>query len=244
MPWTPSNFNEAASRGQRIRARSPRPHRRSHRHFNEAASRGQRIPRHLRPVVERAVPASMRPPAVASGYRMDSALQMLVDGASMRPPAVASGYRRVVDVALVDEGGASMRPPAVASGYTSPARAISARTRCFNEAASRGQRIRTNRKYPTRQRLRIVLRALPHHDHTRAARLSPARCGRCHHLSARTSSARAALQGRLAPGRAPARPWCRFTLLPAGLRVRVLRGSVGRPVASMELRCACGARRR
>ena len=46
----------------------------------------------------------------------------------------------------------------------------------FNEAASRGQRIRTNRtnrKYPTRQRLRIVLRALPHHDHTRAvARLS------------------------------------------------------------------------
>ena len=43
----------------------------------------------------------------------------------------------------------------------------------FNEAASRGQRIRTNRKYPTRQLLRIVLRALPHHDHTRAvARLS------------------------------------------------------------------------
>ena len=122
-----------------------------------------------------------------------------------------------------------------------PRRVIPPRSRHFNEAASRGQRIRTNRKYPTRQRLRIVLRALPHHDHTRAARLSPARCGRCHHLSARTSSARAALQGRLAPGRAPARPWRRFTRRRRA-RVRAPAVPGGRPGASTGRRCGCGAR--
>ena len=147
--------------------------------FNEAASRGQRIrispraawPRTFRRTIAECRDASMRPPAVASGYVLETLSR-----------------RRC------SEPDASMRPPAVASGY-SPVKSESSdrqSERRFNEAASRGQRIRTNRKYPTRQRLRIVLRALPHHDHTRAVASSPARCGRCHHLSARTSSARAA----------------------------------------------------
>ena len=44
----------------------------------------------------------------------------------------------------------------MASGYTGRLAPLSTRSPSFNEAASRGQRIRTNRKYPTRQRLRIV----------------------------------------------------------------------------------------
>ena len=174
---SPLGFNEAASRGQRIRivAREPR---------------GPADTRCCRTIAECRV-ASMRPPAVASGYPHSTcSIPRVQTKTSMRPPARGQRIRR---------------------GTPAPRWWRGAR---FNEAASRGQRIRwsfarcrsrtfstsmrppavasgygTNRKYPTPQRLRIVLRALPHHDHTRAVASSPARCGRCHHLSARTSSA-------------------------------------------------------
>ena len=151
-----------------------------HGHFNEAASRGQRIRYDAagawKPLT------SMRPPAVASGY--STSLRHELETECVR---LADGG--CVVVSLVSTFEAASRGQRIHEAVNASAVENEAASRTFNEAASRGQRIRTNRKYPTRQLLRIVLRALPHHDHTRAARLSPARCGRCHHLSARTSSA-------------------------------------------------------
>ena len=174
--------------------------------------------------------ASMRPPAVASGY--------LASARSMRWSACMPCFNEAASRGQRIPPRLSMRAPSRLGFNEAASRGQRIRGRAppgpgqgassFNEAASRGQRIRTNRKYPTRQRLRIVLRALPHHDYTRAARLSPARCGRCHHLSARTSSA------RLAPGRAPARPWRRLRggAVLAFARLLYLVGALARPLAA------------